>query len=280
MVSRKQPKVQLSIPRSHRSRALTLVLGGALLLLVTGQASASDVVDTWKHRVKVEPSGVTGPVPVVLFLHGCNGLGLLPGMLYPDTRAWVHTITQAGWRFVAPDSLARGNRPDGCQGQLETALAVRLLRLAEIDYAVQQLATDPTVDQSRIVLLGHSEGGIAVATDAPPSTVAGIIISGWTCHASVPLGVGIAAPPNLPVLALEFEHDSFIAGGTHSPLQPGRCSEFFPGRDHATELIIPGEGHTTGASEAARVAVTEFLGGIRTTSEAARAAVTEFPVGL
>jgi hypothetical protein len=82
------------------------------------------------------------------------------------------------------------------------------------------------------------------------------------------------------VLALEFEHDSFIAGGTHSPLQPGRCSEFFPGRDHATELIIPGEGHTTGASEAARVAVTEFLGGIHTTSEAARAAVTEFPVGL
>jgi dienelactone hydrolase len=255
-------------------RALRILAGALLLLTGCSYAhggrgmlpvGAGDVVDTWKHRVTVEPSGVSGPVPVVLFIHGCNGLGTLPGILYPDTRAWVQTVTQAGWRFVAPDSWARGtwNRPDGCTADIETERAVRLLRLEEIAYAVRQLAADSTVDQKRIVLLGHSEGGLAVATAAPPKTVAGIIISGWMCHSSVPLGVGIAAPPNIPVLAIAFEHDSFIAHSTHNTIPPGRCSAFFPGRHHATELIIPGEGHTTGTRAEASQAVVKFLGGLR-----------------
>jgi hypothetical protein len=119
------------------------------------------------------------------------------------------------------------------------------------------------VDQKRIVLLGHSEGGLAVATAAPPKTVAGIIISGWMCHSSVPLGAGIAAPRNIPVLAIAFEHDSFIAHSTHNTIPPGRCSAFFRGRHHATELIIPGEGHTTGTRAEASEAVVKFLGGLR-----------------
>ena len=225
---------------------------------------AGDVVDTWKHRVQVEPQNITNPEGVVIYIHGCNGLGTLPGILYPDTRAWVETITQAGWRFVAPDSWARGtwNRPDGCTGDPETARAIRLLRLEEIAYAVRQLAADPTVAHKRIVLLGHSEGGLAVATAAPPTTVVAIVISGWMCHSTIPLGVGIAAPPNIPVLALAFEHDSFIAHDTHNTIPPGRCSEFFHGRAHSTELIIPGEGHTTGAHSEARQAVVKFLGSL------------------
>lgn len=242
-----------------------VVLTTLLLLVGSAPASAGDVVDTWKHRVQVEPHGISGPAGVVIYIHGCNGLGLVPGILYPDTRAWVQTVMQAEWKFVAPDSWARGisSRPDGCTGDLETVRAVRLLRLEEIAYAVRQLAADPTVDQKRIVLLGHSEGGLAVATAAPPKTVAGIIISGWMCHSSVPLGVGIAAPPNIPVLALAFEHDSFIAHGTHNTIPSGRCSAYFHGRKHATELIIPGEGHTTGARAEARLAVEKFLQNLR-----------------
>jgi len=262
-------------PVSPRRFLSGLLVAGALLLL-TGCTyanggrgmipfGAGDVVDTWKHRVQVEPQDITKPEGVVIYVHGCNGLGTLPGILYPDTRAWVQTTTQAGWRFVAPDSWARGtwNRPDGCTGDIETARVIRLLRIEEIAYAVRQLAADPTVDQKRIVLLGHSEGGLAVATAAPPKSVAGIIISGWMCHSNVPLGVGIAAPLNLPVLAMAFEHDSFVAHSTHNTIPPGRCSAFFRGRPHATELIIPGEGHTTGTRAEASQAVVKFLGGLR-----------------
>jgi len=87
--------------------AAVAALAAALLALVatlagcTTVAAAGDVTDTWKNRIAVNPQGSASPVPVVLFVHGCSGLGPGPGALYPDTRAWVQTITTAGcasWR--------------------------------------------------------------------------------------------------------------------------------------------------------------------------------------
>ena len=60
MVSIKQPKALLGIPRSFRPRALLiLALVGALLLLfsIVTAAGAGDVTDTWKKRIQVEPFG-------------------------------------------------------------------------------------------------------------------------------------------------------------------------------------------------------------------------------
>ncbi len=251
--------------------AAVAALAAALLALVatlagcTTVAAAGDVTDTWKNRIAVNPQGSASPVPVVLFVHGCSGLGPGPGALYPDTRAWVQTITTAGWRFVAPDSWARGTwtRPDSCpnpngpQPPLEVRLKVRLMRIEEIAYAVARLQEDPMVDQGHIVAFGHSEGGLAIATSAPPPGVRAEIVSGWTCHSSVALGRGIAAPPSIPFLALGFERDTTVG------ITQGRCSEFFEGRDGAKELILPGAGHQAGGSAEARQAVVEFLGGLR-----------------
>ncbi len=129
------------------------------------------------------------------------------------------------------------------------------MRLEEIAYAVARVKEDPTVDQGRVVAFGHSEGGLAVATAPPPAGVRALIISGWTCHAVIPLGMGIAAPPEIPVLALGFERDTQIG-------VQGRCSEWFPGRTNAHETILPGAGHTTGSSPEARQAVIDFLKGL------------------
>jgi poly(3-hydroxybutyrate) depolymerase len=268
VVSIKQPKALLGIPRSFRPRALLiLALVGALLLLfsIVTAAGAGDVTDTWKKRIQVEPSGVTGPVPVVIFVHGCSGLGTL-GTLHPDTQHWVQTVTGAGYRFVAPDSWARGtwSRPNSCPTPLnepqptgETRLKVRLMRIEEMAYSVARLHEDATVDQARIVLFGHSEGGLAIATSAPPAGIGGLIISGWTCHSLVALGRGIATPPSIPLLALGFEQDTTVG------ITQGRCSEFFPGRDGAKELILNGAGYQAGGSAEARQAVVNFLGGLR-----------------
>ncbi len=174
-----------------------------------------------------------------------------------DTDAWAEAVTHVGWRFTIPDSWARGTsgRPDACRPTLETALKVRLMRIEEIAYAVTKLTEDPTVDKSRIVVFGHSEGAIAVASSEPPAGVRGVIVSGWTCHGAVPIATGLLAPPTVAVLAIEFEHDSVLR------IQ-GRCSEFFGGRAAARELILPGTGHNAGGSKAARQAVAEFLMGL------------------
>ena len=187
---------------SPRPRApiLKLALAGALLLL-TGcsyanggrgmiPVGAGDVVDTWKHRVTVEPRTCRAPCRSYSSYTDATDSARCPASSTRTRGPGCRPSRRPGWRFVAPDSWARGtwNRADGCTADLETARAVRLLRLEEIAYAVRQLAADPTVDQKRIVLLGHSEGGLAVATAAPPKTVVGIVISGWMCHSSVPLG--------------------------------------------------------------------------------------------
>jgi dienelactone hydrolase len=241
-----------------------LTLTAAILLLFAVPAWAGDVVDTWKKRIDQAPASVTGPIPVVLYVHGCDGYGKGFGHRFPSTTTWLETVTHAGWKFVAPDSWARGtwSRPTTCPGPnnerqpLENSLKVRLMRIEEIAYAVARLQEDPTVDQSRIVLFGHSEGGIAVATSVPPPGIRGLIISGWTCHAIIPLGMGIAAPPSIPVLAINFERDTVIG-------VQGRCSEFFPGRTDARELILPGAGHITADFPDTQKAIVEFLGGLR-----------------
>lgn len=109
---------------------------------------------------------------------------------------------------------------------------------------------------ARIVVFGHSEGGIAVANSEPPTGVRGVIVSGWTCHATVPIGTGLLAPPSVAVLAIEFERDTIVS-------RQGRCSDFFQGRTAAKALILPGSGHNVGSSPDARAAVVEFLDGIR-----------------
>jgi hypothetical protein len=65
-----------------------------------------------------------------------------------------------------------------------------------------------------------------------------------------------STPPEIPVLAIGFEHDTQIG-------VQGRCSEFFPGRADAHEFIASGSGHSIGGVAEAREAVVEFLGSLR-----------------
>jgi len=231
----------------------------AAVLVTAAVAAAGDVTDTWKKRVEVNPAGAAGPVPVVVFLHGCSGPYARPE-LKADTDAWAQAVTGAGWRFVIPDSWARGvwSRPDGCRlGSVSSAQKIRAIRLEELGYAVQRLAEDPAVDKGRIVAFAYSEGAFAVANAALPDGVRGLIIAAWTCHQDrLPAAGGLGAPLAMPLLAIEFERDNFLS-------TQGRCSEFFVGRSDAREVILPGEGHVAGSVAAARAAVVEFLGGLR-----------------
>ncbi len=227
----------------------TLVL---LSLTTASSAVAGGVADTWAKRTDASPAGVTPPVPVVIYVHGCSGAYARPELTM-DTKAWEAAITAAGWRFVVPDSWARGvwSRPDGCRlGSVGSALKLQTMRVEEIAYAITRLREDPTADATRIVAFGHSEGGWVLATSEAPAGLKAEIIGGWTCHASVKVLTGLV--PIVPLLAIEFDRDSFLS-------TQGRCSEFFGSRTDAREVILPGSGHNAGSVEAARQAVAEFL---------------------
>src|SRR5262249_36530800 len=72
-----------------------------------------------------------------------------------------------------------------------------------------------------VILMGHSEGAITVATiEGVPA--AGRIIEGWTCHAGWSEYRGLHAPADQPVLALSSEKDPWF----RDPVLAGDCGAY------------------------------------------------------
>ncbi len=95
--------------------------------------------------------------PVVLYLHGCTGLGNI---------VFFEALAQAGYVVIAPDSMARGFRPLQCDPKTKTGghnLFVYDFRLAEISYALERMRELSWIDHDNQYLAGTSEGGVAVA---------------------------------------------------------------------------------------------------------------------
>lgn len=167
--------------------------------------------------------------PTVLFLHGCDGLaGLNP----------LRAIARRGFAVVAPDSFARRFRPPQCDTVTQTGgknLYVYDFRAAEITYALQRMRRLPWVDQRRLFLVGHSEGGLAAAHYRGDAFRARVIAE-WTCHGA-PVVAGLSAPPDEPVLAVVRANDPWYrrAGGRG---QGGDCGTFFGPRPRSRSIVL------------------------------------------
>ena len=133
--------------------------------------------------------GADGPLPAVLFLHGCSGI---------NSRQYhvFNLFTQAGYVTFMPDSFARPGRRRDCGRAYETIH----LRYAEIRYALERMRKIPWIDQKRLVLAGFSAGGIAAAEYGGDEFKARAVF-GWGC------GNGVNAGRDVPVLNLVGRHD-------------------------------------------------------------------------
>jgi dienelactone hydrolase len=141
----------------------------------------------------------------VVYLHGCDGVNAL-------SVKTADLLAMQGYVVFVPDSFARTTKPVSCEpsryvGGLHRE--VLLWRHAEADYALKRVKTLPSIDPSKVVLMGLSEGAITVATYVGEA-VAGRIIEGWTCHAAWTEYRGLWAPPDEPALALTSENDPWF----------------------------------------------------------------------
>jgi dienelactone hydrolase len=112
------------------------------------------------------------PLPAILYLHGCDGLDRRANL--PFWRA----VAEAGYAVFMPDSFARLHRAESCGKQASWTYAARL---GEIDYALERIAELGWVDMSKLVLYGHSEGGIA-ASRYPGDAFRGVVITSSSCN--------------------------------------------------------------------------------------------------
>ncbi len=240
--------------------AAGLLFAFPLLLAPAGghAESPDDVALTWSHGKVVLPRSIAWvrvrdirdlpddlapprSMPAIVYSHGSDGV-------VDSTIELARSFTEGGFVVFIPDSYKRPGRVSNCDPKSRVCNRwpdTYRHRGEEITYAAGALARIPFIDAKRVVLLGHSEGGIAAAHYAG-SAFAGIVISGWNCG---PLTVrekylgnfgGIKSPPGVAILSIYSQRDPWYAawGGLD-----GDCSRYFAGRAPSKAILEPGDVH-------------------------------------
>lgn len=158
---------------------------------VSGRRRIAYIIDEhtgeWGLRGHKDDFKPGARVPAVIYIHGCTG---------PITaHEWAEAINDVGFAFFAPDSFQRPNRFAGCYDKVTFAWRMKM-RKEEIRYALHQVKSLQWVDQNRLVLMGHSEGGAAVSRFGEDGFKAHIIMAnGCQSTRGMP-----AAPSDVAVL--------------------------------------------------------------------------------
>lgn len=193
--------------------------------------------DHWQEAVRAQLRNPGGKMPAAVFLHGCAGL--------PGNTVFVEYLARQGIAVFAPNSFGRSGRRAACYAQKGTP--VYEYRAEEIAYALARVREISWVDGSRIILVGHSEGGEAAARWSEKGFKA-LVISGADCSHSGPAGSPLV-PTDVPVLA--------IIGANDRPEWPG-CKLW--GRDAPSKsVIIPNAGHAVYKTPEGQREITAFL---------------------
>jgi len=188
--------------------------------------------------------------PVVLFLHGCTGLG---DSVFPRRMA------AAGYVVVAPDSMARQFRPLQCDPEKKRGgfnLFVYDFRMTELSFALHMLRRQPWVDTANLFLVGASEGAVAAALYRGDAFNARVITQ-WTCHGA-PLVKGIGAPPSTPVLAIVRSSDPWY-DAAHTKAQSGDCGAFIANSAGSVSIVAGGQDHDVMSDREMFSRILEFI---------------------
>lgn len=232
-----------------------------LFVFFSGSVFARGVENSWNNAVVFIPTS-SNPVtindiktdkkyPVVLYLHGCTGI-----VEWHDYD-WGRTLSEKGYVVILLNSFARTERKANCDPVARTGgfyPKAHEYRQEEIEYGLGQLRSKEWADLNRLFLMGHSEGGTAVAISKHKGFRANIILA-WTCTFQSEYWLdGIKSPKNVPILAVAAKHDEWRVGKRTF----GRCADRADGRN-VTQIDLEGSIHATTKYPESKPAVLEFL---------------------
>ncbi len=248
----------LSAAGRRASTVAIALLAGACAGIRPPVDHQAEIERTWNHAgvhlpgrfepVPLPEVAADRPWPVVLYFHGCTGIT-------QHDRRWGAALSAVGVAVVQPDSFARTYRRANCDPR---AHKVNLfpeasrMREDEVRHAVARARATTWIDPERIIVMGHSEGGLAAMITIVPG-VRATIVSGWACSSLNPRFIGIPHPSTHPLLILGYDVDPWYA------TRAGSCLDHLMGRS-ATEYVRVGEkGHNTAENPRARDAAARFI---------------------
>lgn len=183
------------------------------------------------------------PKNVVIYLHGCGGIG-------SDEQAWGKFLSENNFTVLMPDSLAIKGRRRNCEVGSSNRNAhnvpVGPLRILEARHALEQVSKIKSVE--KIFLMGHSEGGATILM-APFGKFNGVISVGSFCS-----GQKVNINKSVPLLLINYESDPWFKDITNQCLQKTAHRS-----ENTKELVLSGIGHEASGNSDARKAVLDFL---------------------
>jgi len=177
-------------------------------------------LEQWAQRLTREVVKSDAKIPAVIYAHGCNGP--------MAASTWAASFNESGFAFFAPNSFGRPGRVSLCYtGDPYWKFS---MRQEEIRFALQQIRKLDWIDQSRIVLVGKSEGGGAVSDYNDDGFIAHIIMANDCKHNDgsplAPRGVAVlnlvgANDPREDLCSINRE-----VGGSTAISLPGQAHQF------------------------------------------------------
>lgn len=191
------------------------------------------------------------PLPLILFLHACEGLG--------HHRDDLLNYSQLGFIVIAPDSFAREHRPLGCFEEQETYLQYYDIAVAfqksELDYAVERIAALPWIDSQNQFLVGSGVGGMIVA-HYQGLDFSGHVIEGWGCHHPHNIFNGIWTSPQIPIFSVLSKNDGWYK---NVPGFEGDCSQYLEDRRDSISIVLDRPAHYVSWYPGSRATLIKFL---------------------
>jgi dienelactone hydrolase len=120
------------------------------------------------HAQLFKPDG-DGPFPVVIALHGCDGLAGASEPVLPRYRDWAEQLLKTGHAVVLPDSYGSRELGPQCRAHEPLVLA-RRERVADIMASRQWLLQQPWAERNRISLMGWANGASALLWAVRPQS--------------------------------------------------------------------------------------------------------------
>lgn len=230
-------------------RLLAAAVAAAATLVLLGHAAASPgpqqvEIREGKSPLKAYvylPDG-QGPFPIVVGMHGCEGLRNPSGAIGSRYRDWAERLGKAGFAVVYPDSYGSRDLGPQCRNRANLQRTNRD-RVADATAALAWLHHQSFAKPDRIFLLGWSSGGISVLWTVRPQ--AGAREEGPDFRSAVALYPGCnrlettAWSARIPTLILIGRADDSASAKACEQMVAGAR-----GRSaHATIVIYPGAYH-------------------------------------